>query len=394
MDSVNDNFYLNLQGFTKFSQFNQLNHYQAIPTDWVVIITDVQGSTKAIEAGKYKDVNAIGVASIVAVLNAIAPLKIPYVFGGDGATFCVPVSKEAVIKQALVATKQMALKSFGLQLRVGMVAMQKILQENQAVLVAKYQPYPNYEQAMFAGSGLGYAELLIKDPDPENPYLVIDAEITPEASFEGFECRWREIPSPHDESIAIIVQAFDGKNFTKEHIYGLVLEKIFSIYGQAKDHHPIHKENLTMGTSIKDLKTEIGVKTASLNWVKRLFYPLKAKFFAHLGQWFMARGIHTEMTDWSQYEQTMIMNTDYRKFDEVLRMILSGTVSQRQALENFLDGLYEKGQLVYGIQASPSSLITCLIFNYHADHVHFLDGSNGGYALAAKKMKEQLKKKR
>ena len=35
-----------------------------MPSDWHIIITDVVGSTKAIEAGRYKDVNILGACSI------------------------------------------------------------------------------------------------------------------------------------------------------------------------------------------------------------------------------------------------------------------------------------------------------------------------------------------
>jgi len=35
--------------------------------------------------------------------------------------------------------------------------------------------------------------------------------------------------------------------------------------------------------------------------------------------------------------------------------------------------------------------MTCLVFNHENDHIHFLDGSNGGYTMAAKAMKRQLK---
>jgi hypothetical protein len=34
--------------------------------------------------------------------------------------------------------------------------------------------------------------------------------------------------------------------------------------------------------------------------------------------------------------------------------------------------------------------MTCLVFNYEDDHIHFLDVADGGYALAAKDMKQQL----
>ena len=87
----------------------------------------------------------------------------------------------------------------------------------------------------------------------------------------------------------------------------------------------------------------------------------------------------------------MIANSDYRKFDEVLRMVLSGTAVQRQQLRDFLEKWRQDGTIVYGIHASKSALMTCLISDYAANHVHFLDGSSGGYALAAKEMKSQMR---
>jgi hypothetical protein len=35
--------------------------------------------------------------------------------------------------------------------------------------------------------------------------------------------------------------------------------------------------------------------------------------------------------------------------------------------------------------------MTCLVFDRDGRQVHFVDGADGGYALAAKKMKERMK---
>jgi hypothetical protein len=105
----------------------------------------------------------------------------------------------------------------------------------------------------------------------------------------------------------------------------------------------------------------------------------------------MAENVKTKNVDWGQYKQNLIANTDYRKFDETLRMIISGTLEQRKQLVAYLEKLHIERKIVYGIHASPAAIITCMIFNYDTDHVHFLDGSNGGYTMAAKEMKRQLK---
>jgi len=35
--------------------------------------------------------------------------------------------------------------------------------------------------------------------------------------------------------------------------------------------------------------------------------------------------------------------------------------------------------------------MTCLIFNHEGNHVHFVDGADGGYAMAARPLKAALK---
>ena len=40
---------------------------------------------------------------------------------------------------------------------------------------------------------------------------------------------------------------------------------------------------------------------------------------------------------------------------------------------------------------SREALLTCIVFSYNGNHVHFVDGSDGGYAMAARGLKAQLK---
>ena len=135
-----EEFYARLAGFADFTAFTRREWYHHLPADWFVVITDVQGSTQAIHEGRYKEVNGLGAASIMALLNAVTPLTVPYVFGGDGATVCIPPSKRAAVASALVATKQMAQASFGLPLRIGMVPMGRIREDGREVRVGKFQP--------------------------------------------------------------------------------------------------------------------------------------------------------------------------------------------------------------------------------------------------------------
>ncbi|MFT5427144.1 MAG: hypothetical protein ACI9ZT_002101, partial [Gammaproteobacteria bacterium] len=233
---------------------------------------------------------------------------------------------------------------------------------------------------------------LVKDSGKDNPFLLSEDEIKASGSFEGFECRWNEIPSPSEETVAILVQTLGQDILSKETIYNEVSQKILDIYGNEEAHHPLRQEQLSLTSSLENLSNEIRIRSAFHNTCKRWMYALKLKCLTYVGKYLMHMKIKTENTDWGQYKQSLIANTDYRKFDEVLRMIISGTLEQRNRLTNYLDHLHKERKIVFGVHASPNALITCLVFNYDTDHIHFLDGSNGGYAMAAKDMKQQLRK--
>ena len=57
-----DLFYNGLAPFYDFTEFVEIDAYEPVPDDWIVMISDVRGSTRAIEEGHYKDVNMVGAA--------------------------------------------------------------------------------------------------------------------------------------------------------------------------------------------------------------------------------------------------------------------------------------------------------------------------------------------
>ncbi|NYT46898.1 MAG: DUF3095 family protein [Candidatus Methanofishera endochildressiae] len=152
--TANENFYSDLKAFAQFKGICDLENYTQLPNDWLVIITDIKDSTQAIQQGKYRAVNAIGVASIIATLNAVKPLSIPFVFGGDGASLCVPASCIDKVKKALLATQQMAATKFSLTLRCGIVPCAVIHQSQHQVLIARHLVSKAYAQASFIGNGM------------------------------------------------------------------------------------------------------------------------------------------------------------------------------------------------------------------------------------------------
>lgn len=84
-------------------------------------------------------------------------------------------------------------------------------------------------------------------------------------------------------------------------------------------------------------------------------------------------------------------HSDFRKFDGTLRMVIDGSAAHRERLSAFLEEKARRGELVYGLHCSPEALVTCMIFDQiGGDHMHFVDGADGGYALAAKDLKAKM----
>ncbi|MDX1737304.1 MAG: DUF3095 family protein, partial [Alphaproteobacteria bacterium] len=97
--------------------------------------------------------------------------------------------------------------------------------------------------------------------------------------------------------------------------------------------------------------------------------------------------------DAPRYLDEMIRHTDYRRFDDILRLVLDCSESQITDLRTRLEDMSDKGRITYGMHISKTALMTCLVFNLEeSEHVHFLDGGDGGFAIAAKHLKRNISK--
>lgn len=85
-----------------------------------------------------------------------------------------------------------------------------------------------------------------------------------------------------------------------------------------------------------------------------------------------------------RYKGEVVANTDFRKFDGILRLVMDVSPKQRRLLEVYLKRKTEQGKLLFGMNHSKSAVMTCLIFDrFRGNHLHFVDGSAGGFAEAA-----------
>lgn len=194
-----DGFYagLNLNELPVSELMGEERLFTVVPGDWHVIVTDVKGSTRALSSGRHHLVNLVATGSIIAALNIsrAADIRIPFFFGGDGATLVVPDTLVAPILQALNRHRANALRNFSLELRVGSVPVAKVYADGQKLAIAKARMSATFTIPVVLGAGLQHAEKIIKGEDFEP-----DAALADEAALnlEGMECRWDSLKPPVD----------------------------------------------------------------------------------------------------------------------------------------------------------------------------------------------------
>lgn len=381
-------FYSDLPVVSKFDRIFDLEHYREAPADWWVVITDVKGSTKAIQEGRYRAVNFVGAITIAAAQNALRPLDIPFVFGGDGATLLVPDSHRALLGSVLLSVQETSQQDFDLELRVGMVSMEEIQAAGHHVLVGKFGASPHYAQALFIGGGLAYAEQLIKDPERTHLYEISDLEPT-EADFTGVECRWQNIANPYGETVSLLIGATSDNPEQAGAVYRDILKTLNETYGKDQLTHPILPSYLRPSFSMKHLGAmEPHVRTSK---GRRWLYTLKMWLQQFVLLFLVRFKIKTGDTDWDTYFPILSETSDIRKFDEMLRMVIASTPEKREQFERYLEAKYQAGDLVYGVHVADSALLTCVVYERVGNQVHFVDGADGGYAMAAKGLKRRIR---
>ncbi len=384
-------FFANLPLVTRFRDIADPGMYQPLPTDWMIFVSDVRGSTRAVAEGRYKEVNMIGAATITAALNVAGDIAIPFVFGGDGASLAVPPTLAAPVAQALSAVSGLAREAFQLDLRVGAVPAAIVQAAGYQTLVGRLAAGPRMAQALFSGGGMSYAERLVKDAATADEFLLAPGQ--PDAAdISGLECRWNAIQPAYGPALCLIVQVLSQTDPTAAlAIYRAVIDTIEQIYGGDQGYHPLHYSLMQATAQPQALVPEARLRGGRTRWGRLRYWAsiyglnLGVRGYRWLQKW---RG---QDPWWDQYRQRVTAAADYRKYDDALRMIISGTDAQHQALLADLTSRSERGELVFGAHRSPEVMLTCLVFERMERQIHFVDGADGGFTLAARHLKQRLR---
>jgi hypothetical protein len=250
---------------------------------------------------------------------------------------------------------------------------------------------PNVTQPTFSGRGWQEAERMIKDARSDGVLRVQEHDGPCEGSFEGFECRWQAVPSFNDHKLALLVAAMSDDPHANLATYRALSDAIAAIYGDASRYHPLRADRMRLSFNPSELAHEWRVRSDRRTAAGRAHYFARMTLQNLAGAYLFACRKDTSAVRWSRYVEDMVDNSDFRKFDGVMRMVIDGSEAQYERLRAYLEGEHRSGRLAYGMHKSREALVTCIVFSYNGNHLHFVDGSDGGYAMAARELKEQVK---
>lgn len=377
-------FYRDLVPFKSFTDISNPRNYQPIPNSAVVILADIRGSTKAIKEGRYREINTIGASCIASVRNNLDRRDLAYVFGGDGASFVVDEADRVIVVRALLEVQAMAKQNFNLELRVGVVPISTIRNQGRDILLGKYELVPGQFLAVFCGGGLSLADALVKS---DSQYLVRASGPVGEPNLQGLSCRWEPLRSRHGHMLSLIIQTQGSIGQGDLNLYQDILIQIQKILGTSLGSlNPVQITNMRLRWIPHSGSIEAGLtSTKGTYLLKRAKVFLSSAFVKFL----VTTNIPMGTFRGDRYMQETSSHADYKKFDDMLRMVLDCSKENGDRVIALLEELRSANKIYYGFQKSEEALMTCLVFSSVDDHVHFVDGANGGYALAALAMKEQ-----
>lgn len=373
-----DPFFRTLPVFTAFEGVAEPANYRPLPENWWLASADIVDSTGAIAQGRYKSVNMAGASVISAVLNAVGDYDIPFVFSGDGALLALPPASVTAARAALAAVQTHVKTALALDLRAALVPIADVRAAGLDVRVARFNASSEVSYAMFTGGGGAWAEAEMK----AGRYRIAPATDGSEPDLTGLSCRWSPIQSRHGAIVSIIavpVPSVDPKRFE-----ALIGDIIALAAQDERGGHPLPPEGPPVQFSVDGLNAEGRMAPRA----KRLRQRASAYVQAVLTLVLLVSKTRLGRFDARLYRQDIASNSDFRKFDDGLKMTIDVDAGRRAAIEARLEAAAAEGICRYGLHVQDAALMTCIVPTALArDHMHFIDGANGGYAQAASLLK-------
>ncbi|KIC13959.1 DUF3095 domain-containing protein [Leisingera sp. ANG-Vp] len=372
---TSDTFYASLPKAPDFASLSGPEGFVPLPPDWHLCCTDIVNSTGLVAAGRYKTVNMIGASVIAAMRNALQGEAFPYIFGGDGASFAVPPCHRETAEQVLAALRSWTEAEYGIGLRAAMLPLSWVRAEGLDVQIARYAVSEHADFAMFSGGGLAWAEAQMK----AGAFEVAAAPQADPPDLSGLSCRWSNTPARNGIILSVVAQPAPG---TPAQAFARLSADLLDMAGELESNgHPVPETGPKLQFPPAGFALEAHASRGKSPLVLRKLYLLAHSAFAAL--LFITKR-RVGGFDPVHYLSVLKANSDFRKFDDGLKMTLDCTPEIRDRIRMHLDQAAAEGLVHFGLHEQDAAMVTCIVPSPVEDgHVHFVDGAAGGYTQAA-----------
>jgi DUF3095 family protein len=231
---------------------------------------------------------------------------------------------------------------------------------------------------MFSGGGLGWAEAAMK----RGEFAVEMASPGTQPDLSGLSCRFEEMPAVRGIILSVLVMPAPGADASA---FRRLIEEIVTLVERSPDSgRPVPSGGPPLRWPPAGFEFEARAQRGGSLLRRRasvLVYTLFAFLLFRFG--ISVGGFAPEI-----YLRQVVENSDFRKYDDGLRMVLDCTPELERSLSERLAAAASAGIAKYGLHRQDAAMMTCFTPSVmRSDHVHFIDGARGGYASAAVALK-------
>jgi len=116
-----------------------------------------------------------------------------------------------------------------------------------------------------------------------------------------------------------------------------------------------------------------------------LLRRLRVYFWTLVSYTVLRTGMRLGEFDPAVYRREVVENSDFRKYDDNLRMTLDCTPALADRIEQQMATAARENIVRFGMHRQPAAIMTCIVPSAtESNHVHFVDGATGGEALGGR----------
>jgi hypothetical protein len=301
------------------------------------------------------------------------------VFGGDGALVALAPGEQEAARPALAALRTWSSERLGLELRAALVPVADIRAAGHDVRAARFRASDEVAYAMFSGGGANWADREMK----AGHFLVTPAPAGAQPDLTGLSCRFLPMRARSGAILSIIVLPREDGDVAA---FGeLVMRLLELLSGEERGGHPVPVEGPQMTWPPRTVALEARAQAPPGERLRARARALTQSAFARASD---RTGRTLGGFNAREHYADASMNADFRKFDDGLKLTVDVPDAVSAQIEELLAAAVGEGVCRYGTHRQDEAIMTCIIPSHlERDHVHFVDGAAGGYALAAAMLK-------